>query len=807
MTRTSPGQAAFSSGEVSPLLWRRTNYEHFQTGLRTCKGFHPLREGGFTRAQGTWHRGYTFDNKPARRIPFVFARNDAMELEFTDGKVRFWRYGQLVEKDGAPYELDTPFAEADLPYLDWVQSADVIYMADGQRPIQKLTRFALDDWTIEPAQVDDGPFQPQNLDEDKSIQCSSEFAPVIIWTANESGLTVGALRRAGEHVYVFVSGDNAGSVKPEHTSGTIETDPATNTYWSYSYTIATNGNVALRSSGFQFDESMVGGLLSLQVEDYSNIPLWTGETDISVGDYMRYSGNIYKFVEGSNTGVNPPIHTTGTQMVQMDPVVKWEFISDDLGIVRITSVIGGNHALADVIKEIPIPCIDSPTYRWSEGAWSDKYGYPRSLLLEKQSLYAARTPSNPRTLWKSVIGGFGGKLNFELGTDADDGFAFIISGRESQNDIYWLSRGRKGVYIGAMGEAYRAVPVSSQQAIGPLNFDTEAEDTNGVLQARPISPFGYPIYISKDNLRLNELRYVFSDDGGEPLELSAPAAHLGNDGFEQLAWQSAPFGHIWVRRTSGDLALCLYDPKEKVLGWATVPLAEGVVEDMCVSPDAYGRHDVLTLTVRRVIDGQTVRCVEEQAINYDQLLGSVAAHKANHLFAAIEFAADPETDTFNVPHLVGQQVIAWTDKGNMGPITVPPGGDVVLPIPVGSAIIGLFDDSHEVETLDLTAAARDGDSRGRHKRAKSLTGLMVHETADGKIQSVQRQLGQTDIEGGLVDLFPTSVASARIEGQTGVVEVDAPSGFGKEISHRFKPVGGAPLTVTGYVPTVEEAGL
>lgn len=53
MTRTSPQQRSFSSGEIDPLLHQRSDYQRNQSGLALCRGFLPLPQGGFTRAPGT----------------------------------------------------------------------------------------------------------------------------------------------------------------------------------------------------------------------------------------------------------------------------------------------------------------------------------------------------------------------------------------------------------------------------------------------------------------------------------------------------------------------------------------------------------------------------------------------------------------------------------------------------------------------------------------------------------------------------------------------------------------------------------
>lgn len=91
MTRTSPPQVAFSSGELDPLLQRRFDYQRFQTGLAKCRGFLPLPQGAFTRAPGTIHRGATRGNAAGILVPFEFAENDALVLEFTPLKMRVSR--------------------------------------------------------------------------------------------------------------------------------------------------------------------------------------------------------------------------------------------------------------------------------------------------------------------------------------------------------------------------------------------------------------------------------------------------------------------------------------------------------------------------------------------------------------------------------------------------------------------------------------------------------------------------------------------------------------------------------------------
>ncbi|WP_422050140.1 hypothetical protein [Shimia sp.] len=738
MTRVRPSQLAFSSGEIQPLLHSRPDYQRYQTGLAKCIGFLPLQEGGVTRAPGSIYRGNTRNNAYARNIPFQFSEEDALTLEFTDGRMRVWRYGALVQSGGSPYELVTPYAEAALDKLDFVQSADAIYLVDGEQPMQKLQRMALNDWSIAPVDLADGPFRVQNLDEAVTIQCS-----------------------------------------------------------------ASAGTITLTGVGTDFDADWVGSLIQFKPTDFSNVALWTGNTNIGVGEYMRYGDNIYRLEAGSNTGVNPPVHTSGTRLVQKDPAVRWAWVSDTVGIVKITAVANAISATAEVLREIPKPCVDDPTYRWSEGAWSKRWGYPSAIVSAEQRLFAGFTASEPRTIWASVIGALESFLPGDL---PDDAFAYTISGSETLNRGNWLTHAKKGVYIGALGEVFRGFSASAGQAIGPTTFDTDLEGTNGCTAARPIKPFGYPIYITKDGARVEELRFSFEVDGGKPLQLSLPSKHLGNSGFKQIVWQSSPQGYGWLRRGAGDLVVFLYDPEEDVLGWAPVPVAGGHVEDLTVTTDATNGYDIVTMVVRRVINGQTVRLVEEQALIWGVIAQEEPIYKAVHLFAASVFDQPGGASEFDVPHLIGQTVYVWTNQGEYGPIVVPASGRVTLPETVTHAVVGLLDETHKIRTLNVSAQAPDGSPIGREQRLNPGAGIYVHRTAAGKIRTVTRDVEEGEVIGEAANIIPRGVAADLINAYSGVLKTDVESGHASEVFYEMFPTGGAPMTIGGLVPDVSEVG-
>jgi hypothetical protein len=752
--RTSPIQTAFNSGEISPLLHGRADYQRFQTGLRTCNGFLPIRQGGVTRMPGTQHLGSTHGDQEARLIPFTFSVADSVVIEMTAYTMRVWRYADLIHRGEAPYVLPTPYDIAAVRRLQWVQSADVIYLADGVLPIHRLERRALNDWAIAPFEPDDGPFETGNLDQARTMN-------------------------------VRVSGE------PRH-------------YWAGTV-------VSLEGEGDVFTADMVGSLIQIEAFEHPDIPLFVTNSDVRVGDYLRAEGRLYQLVEvGGNgtdghagkTGNVVPSHAEGIVLTDPDVRTKWRFVSDGRAVLRIETVTGGTDATATVVRTVPPSIVNRPTYRWARAAWSPVNGYPAALEIYEQRLVAAATRAEPRTIWFSAVGSFG---EWAAGVDADAPFAYRISGSDSLNTVLWLKAGARGLHVGSLGQLYSVRSETAGAAIGPTNFMLGLDAGTGTHHRPPLAPDGKPILISQDRHRVYEMAYAFAEDQVRPVELSLAAEHLGPRLFEDLVWQDNLQRIVWGRMADGTLTALLYDPQEEVQGWARLSVAGGHVESLTTYVNPTDGRDILMMVVRREIGGRTVRFIERQMATWG--LQVRPAIRANHLFAIQGFDAgdgEPQS-TFQVSHLDGQAVYAWTEAGTLGPAVVTD-GEVTFEHAVRNAFVGLLDETHEVETLPIRAASRDGDTTGRKLRLKSGGGVRLHRTAGGTVAAVARDLREGTIAGDVQHLVPDVIGGDDQAIVSGVSEMQVQSGFASEVSLRFRPSGAAPMTVLTATAVIEEAG-
>ena len=71
-----------------------------------------------------------------------------MVLEFGNQYIRFHTQGATLLSGGSPYEVTTPYLEADLFDLHYVQSADVLTIVHPNYPPQELRRLGSTSWTL-----------------------------------------------------------------------------------------------------------------------------------------------------------------------------------------------------------------------------------------------------------------------------------------------------------------------------------------------------------------------------------------------------------------------------------------------------------------------------------------------------------------------------------------------------------------------------------------------------------------------------------------------------------------------------------
>lgn len=143
-------QRSFTSGELAPSLRSRVDLNKYQSGLALCENFIIRAQGGAYSRPGTRFIGEIGDStKKARLISFSFNVEQTYVFVFEHLKMRVIKNGNYIETSpGVPYELTTPYTEAQLSRLNNAQSADVLTIVHPDHDPKNLNRITETNWTL-----------------------------------------------------------------------------------------------------------------------------------------------------------------------------------------------------------------------------------------------------------------------------------------------------------------------------------------------------------------------------------------------------------------------------------------------------------------------------------------------------------------------------------------------------------------------------------------------------------------------------------------------------------------------------------
>ncbi len=194
-------QPSFASGELSPSLWSRVDFEKFHSGAKVIKNMVCLAEGGVANRPGTKYVEGPDGGLGGTGvfIPFEFNTDQTYELVFVDHKMYVIRNGGFVLYASGPsvgeiVEVTSPYAVADLPNVRYAQSADTLFLSHPSYPTYSLTRTAHDAWTFAAlvfatqATAPSGVVAtPPGSDVDPAIAYTTYTYQVFPWTGSTQG--------------------------------------------------------------------------------------------------------------------------------------------------------------------------------------------------------------------------------------------------------------------------------------------------------------------------------------------------------------------------------------------------------------------------------------------------------------------------------------------------------------------------------------------------------------------------------------------------------------------------------------------
>lgn len=559
-------------------------------------------------------------------------------------------------------EVAAPWAVADLPRLRWDQSGDVVFVAcEGYRQ-RRIERRAADSWSVTVYECDDGPFRVQNV------------GPTTITPSANSGditLTASAPLFRATHVGALFRLTQSGQSQDVSITGADQwSDPirVTGVDGSRVFSIFVSGTWS--------------GTVTLQysVGDPGD---WVDATSGSFAHNvaLSYDDTLDNQVIWYRIGMRSGAYVSGTA----DALLEYSSGSQT-GVARVTGYSSSTAVSAAVLREFGNV---TATADWSESYWSAYRGYPSAVAFYEGRLWWA----GKDRMWGSVSDSFASH------DDEYEGDAGPISrsiGSGPVDTINWLLPLQRLV-LGADGEIRSARSSSFDEPLTPFNFNLKGVATEGSDDVAGVKVGTSGIFVS--GARVYEAAYDPGSYDYAVSELSQVIPEIGEPGIVRIVVQHTPEKRFHCVRADGTVAVMVYDKQEEVTCWIDIetPGANGFVEDAVVLPGE--GEDQVYYTVRRTIDGATVRYHEKWA-RESECRGFPEARLADSFHVYSGAAA---TTIAGLSHLEGEQVVVWGWNGadpftnaegqaigrDLGVFTVSGGSIAGLGDAVTDAVVGL----------------------------------------------------------------------------------------------------------------------
>lgn len=842
---------SFNTGELSPRLWSRVDLDKYGSGCRVLENFITMPYGGVNRRPGTaFIAAAKNSNRKARLIGFNFSTTTNFVLEFGHQYIRFYTGGAQVLSGGSPYEIDSPYAEADLFELQMVQINDVMYIAHANYPVYKLSRYANTNWTLAPVAWDYPAFRDENLS--TTTITPSATTGTISLTASaatfDSG-DVGGYYRIG-HVRanssITAPLDQSSSSTPIRILGKweftttgiwtgdifVEESLDSGTSWRTVREFKGTKDRNIITSGIQSGDALMRvttvmapaegtATLTIGGNSYVKNLLYTGTYPITSG---KVSGAYSVTVAGTFSGtlkiqsspdgaiwttlntITLAGTTTGTlataAYLRMDysgtgaSIVPYAYLdaveATVYGIAKITAVASATSATATIVKPL---YNTTATTRWAEGEWSTRRGFPRTVAFHQQRLWFGGNSSHAVTLWGSTLGDF---ENF-LQTTYDDSSLSVTLSTVEQNAINWLVSHRNQLIVGTSGDEFVLQPANSGSTLTPTSLDVQRQSRYGssYLQAALVN--NAVLYTQRHSRKILELFYNFQIDGFVSQDLTLLSEHVTKGGVIQHAFQQALDPTLWVVTSGGTLAGMTYDRNQNVVSWHR-HITDGTFESIAVVYGAgSGGGDELWAIVNRTVGGTTKRYVERFDPDYRDKLDNEDYKNWFYVDCGKSYSLGTADSTFSgLSHLEGKTVSVLAD-GAVHPDCVVASGSITLRQPAKIVMVGLpYTSTLTPTSLDIGQTPQ-GTAQGRHFRVhrlgvrffKSLGGQ--YETAPGVFDPILFR----DFE------VPMGSAPAPFTGQKDLMVA---GNFAKTADITLRQNQPLPMTILALIPRLDVYG-
>lgn len=723
MPRLSLYQSNFTAGEISPRIVGRVDIDKYANAAKGLTNCHPVVHGGAVRRAGTFcsQAAKYSGSKAARLIEFVVSRDIAYMLEFGDLYVRVFSPNGVY----TGIELVSPYTEAMLNDIDFVQGADTMFLFHESVAPYRLRSFTPAVWDLSAA-----PFTVMPFDE----QGHKLAANLTLGATSGSGIT--ATASAG----VFLNSDVGRDIVCSAGIGVV-------TGFTSSTQLTINILVPFAST------SLASGSWYL---DYSPFATVTPSAKDPVGAAITLTGSI---------------DTWRTEDVG-------KYVRINSGLCKIKGYTSPTIVNATIITALSFTT-GAPAQSWTLEAsvWNAANGYPRTGTLFQQRLWCAGSPKYPQTIWGSKTGLY---LDFTKGTADSDGCIFTVASDEI-NPISYLASARTMIIHTYGGEMI--MEGTNDKAITPTNVQIKPQTSYGSRNVRPITIGKESVFVQRAGRKVRAMSYQFQIDGYTCPDLTVLAEHITQSGVVSMAYQQEPDQLLWLVLADGTMLTCTLDRDQQVTGWAK-HYTEGAFESVSTIPN--GTSEQVWAIVRRTVNGSTVRYVEwfDSTFLPDYPSGAASGYPpvtqpkvygcTTDCSTYVDNASGQSTFT-GLGYLEGKTVDVVAD-GIVMPQQTVTGGAITIPRTSKRTLIGTHFQSR-IDMLTIEAGTGAGTAQGNSMHIGEVTARLLNTLGlqvldgEGRAQEIEFRKFGADVLDVAPPLFTGNVRIEMLGWERGKAEI------------------------------------
>ena len=344
----------------------------------------------------------------------------------------------------------------------------------------------------------------------------------------------------------------------------------------------------------------------------ANFPFTGGPfqaTNINTAATISVNGSTGSITLSANTNIFVPSGSSNVGHLNSYFMIGSNITSSTTGLevqgyVQITAITNPSTATATVQQTLSV---SGSTSVWALPSWSYPSGWPARCCFYQSRLFAARTTTEPQTVWGSSNFVF---TSFAVNGGADDDALNLQLSATQGNDIKWLAP-MNDLIVGTYGgEFCISNGIGTGNPLTPSTVGVINQTSWGSEAVIPKKIGNFAYYIQRGMQKLREISYIWTSANYKSIDKTILSPQINGGGFIDIQYQQNPDTILWCLCTNGTIATMTREVDQEVQGWSR-QVTSGSFSSIAVIPSQQGPYDEVWTIVNRQINGVSVNYVEK----------------------------------------------------------------------------------------------------------------------------------------------------------------------------------------------------